>query len=186
MLIYLHGFKSSPGSLKARQLGEHAGRLKIPFACPALPIGADDAMAQVNALIATSPTSPTLVGSSLGGFYATVLAERHGLRAALINPLVPARVNLDTMVGPHQNYHSGESFTFTSDHVAQLRKLDMPAITRPERYWLLVETGDEVLDYRHALERYAAVRQTIVPGGNHSFTCWTDYLDDIVRFAANR
>ena len=79
--------------------------------------------------------------------------------------------------------YTGEPFDFTLDLVEQLKAIEPAAITRPERYWLMVETGDEVLDYRHAVARYAGARQTVLPGGDHSFTRWDDYLDPILSFA---
>ena len=174
---------SSPGSLKARQLGEHAGRLNISFACPALPIGADDAMAQIETLIATSPTSPTLVGSSLGGFYATWLAQRHGLKAVLVNPCVACHDKLAAYVGQIQkNWHSGEEYRFAAEHAAELDGLRVSVITRPERYLLLAETGDEVLDYREAVAYYAGARQEVLAGGDHGFTRFAEFLPSILAF----
>jgi len=184
MLIYLHGFKSSPGSQKARQLGDYARTRNIPFACPALPVSPAAAIAVVDRLIADSPEPPTLVGSSMGGFFATWLAERHGLRAVLVNPLVIGGQNLEIAVGTHRNYHTGEVFEFTAGHVAELRAHAVGGIARPERYWVLLETGDEVLDYRQAVAFYAGARQTVLPGGDHSFTRWSEYLDAIAAFAA--
>ena len=182
-LLYLHGFKSSPLSAKAVQLGAAAQARGIPFQCPALPVSAREAIVQAEALMAAMTGPVTLVGSSLGGYYATWLAERHGCRAVLVNPAVVAHLSLEQYLGPQANYHTGEHFDFTLDHIAQLRALEVPAITRPERYWLLAETGDEVLDYRQAVAKYARAKQTVLAGGDHSFSRWGDYLDAILTFA---
>ncbi|HTH40574.1 MAG TPA: YqiA/YcfP family alpha/beta fold hydrolase [Rhodocyclaceae bacterium] len=182
-LLYLHGFKSSPLSAKAVQLAAAAWTRGIPFQCPALPVSARESIALAEELMAAMPGPVTLVGSSLGGYYATWLAERHGCRAVLVNPAVVAHLSLEQYLGPQANYHTGERFDFTPDHIAQLRALEVPAITRPERYWLLVETGDEVLDYRQAVAKYAGARQTVLTGGDHSFSRWGDYLDAILTFA---
>jgi uncharacterized protein len=188
MIIYLHGFRSAPASLKAQALGRHmqARGLGDKFWCEQLPVSPAAAVALIESAIAANaagPTPPTLVGSSLGGFYATVLAERHGLRAAVVNPAVVAPLSLEPYLGPQSNLYTGETFVFTHGHIDELRALQVPAISQPERYWLLAETGDEVLDYRHAVDYYAGARQTILSGGDHGFSRWTDYLDDVIAFA---
>jgi len=185
MIIYLHGFRSAPASLKAQALARHmqARGLGGKLWCEQLPVSPAAAVALIESAIAASTTPPTLVGSSLGGFYATVLAERHRLRAAVVNPAVVAPLSLEPYLGPQTNLYTGESFVFTHGHIDELRALQVAAISQPERYWLLAETGDEVLDYRHAVDYYAGARQTILAGGDHGFSRWGDYLDDIVAFA---
>jgi len=134
-----------------------------------------------------APASPgdtvALVGSSLGGYYATFLAEKHGLRAVLVNPAVVAHISLEKFIGPQQNLYTGERFDFTRDHIAELRTLEVARLSRPENFWLLVEAGDEVLDYHQAVARYAGARQTVLAGGDHSFTRWADVLDQVIYFA---
>ena len=188
MIVYLHGFCSSPGSGKARRLGQYMAEkgLANQFWCEQLPVSATAAMALVDGVIARCEALPTLVGSSLGGFYATYLAEKHGLKAALINPVVLSSLDPGLFLGPQHNFHSGEAFEFTESHIAELRALEVPAITRPERYWLLAETGDEVLDCRAAVSYYAGARQTVLHGGDHGFTRFEDYLDGLLAFAALR
>ena len=186
MIIYLHGFRSGPQSWKSRSLKARMDALGIgeAFWCEQLPVAAPEAIALAEAQIARCSTPPTLVGSSLGGYYATWLTERHGLRAVLVNPAVVAPLALESFVGMQDNLYTGEHFEFTAQHLDELRALDVAAITRPERYWLLAETGDEVLDYRHAVLKYDGALQTILEGGNHSFSHWNDYLDAVIDFAA--
>lgn len=183
-IVYLHGFCSSPASTKARLLAaalESRG-LGDRLFCPALSHVPREAVAQVEAIIDTQRSRPlTLVGSSLGGYYATWFAERHALRAALINPAVVAPISLDQFVGTQTNLHTGESFEFTAEHIGELRALELPRIT-PERYLLLVETGDEVLDYRQAVARYAGCRQIVLDGGDHSFTRFADLLPQLLEY----
>lgn len=185
MIIYLHGFRSGPQSWKSRSLKARMDQLGIgdAFWGEQLPVSAHEAIALAEAQIARCSTPPTLVGSSLGGYYATCLAERHGLKAVLVNPAVLAPLSLSAYVGTQTHMYTGEGFDFTLDHVEQLRAIEPAAITLPERYWLMVETGDEVLDYRHAVARYAGARQTVLEGGDHSFTQWDKYLDPILQFA---
>ncbi len=184
MLIYLHGFRSSPQSWKARLLGEAMCErgLDDHFRCPALSHDPDAAIAQAEAIIRAAATPVTLAGSSLGGFYATWLAEKHGLPAVLINPAVVAPLSLEQYVGPQTSFHGGETFEFTHAHIAALRRLEAPRIT-PSRYLLLVEEGDEVLDCRIAVERYAGSRQIVLPGGDHSFTRFPDFIPQIIEFS---
>jgi uncharacterized protein len=125
----------------------------------------------------------TLVGSSLGGFYATVLAERLGCRAALLNPAVHPHRHFARFLGPQKNLYTGEEFVLTQEHVEELRAMDPPAITRPERYWLFVETADEVLDYREAVAFYAGALQQVTRGGDHALVSFPEHIPEIVAWA---
>ena len=186
MLMYLHGFNSSPQSFKARLLQERMVALGRAgeFACPALSHRPNAAIAQVEALLAgRDPAGTTLVGSSLGGFYATWLAERYGVRAVLINPAVHPGDSLCAYLGIQKNLYTAEEYELTPEHLAELRALEVDAIT-PERYFLLVETGDELLDYRVAVERYRGCQQRVVPGGDHGCSDFACYVDVILSFAA--
>lgn len=153
------------------------------FWCEQLPAGPRQAIEFVAGVLAKCRTRPALVGSSLGGYYATYLAEKHDLRAVLINPAAFAYQNLVPAVGPQRNLYTGEPFEFTERHLAELAQLEVTRLSRPERFWLMVETGDEVLDYREAVEKYAGARQTVIEGGDHSFRHFADYLDAIIDFA---
>lgn len=183
-ILYLHGFCSSPASWKSRRLAEAmtAAGLGERFACPALSPDPAAAMAAVSAsLEALGGRDITLVGSSLGGHYATWLADVFGLRAVLINPAVVDCLDLSRFAGEHANFHTGERFLFTAEHGEALRR----QVVRPavDRIWLLVETGDEVLDYRAACDYYAGCRQTVLPGGDHSFTRFPEFIPQILEFA---
>lgn len=182
-ILYLHGFRSSPASWKARLLGERmaAAGLAERFFCPALSHEPRLAIAQAEALLAQTDGPTMLVGSSLGGYYATWLAEKHDLRAVLVNPAVVAPLALADYLGTQSNLYSGETFEFTSAHIAQLHSLAVSPIT-PTRYLLLIETGDEVLDYRQATEHYAGCRQIVLDGGDHSFTRFAEFLPQILEF----
>jgi predicted esterase YcpF (UPF0227 family) len=185
MIVYLHGFRSSPASEKARCLAERvaARGLIDQLWCEQLPVGPRQAIECIEAALAQSPTVPTLVGSSLGGYYATYLAEKHNLRAVLINPAVVAHLSLAEYVGPQTNLYTGETFDFTREHITELSQLEVPKLAKPERFWLLVESGDELLDYRQAVRRYAGARQTIIEGGDHSFQHFPHLVDAIIDFA---
>lgn len=185
MIVYLHGFNSSPASGKARQLGEHMARIgrQADYYCPMLANSPRAAIAQVEAELARRhPESVTLIGSSLGGFYATHLAERHGWKAVLVNPAVHAHTLLRAALGPQTNWHSGEKWELTEAHLAELAALDVPAISQPERYLLLVQTGDEVLDYRDAIAYYAGATQIVEDGGDHGFAGFERHFQTILDF----
>ena len=199
MILYLHGFTSGPQSVKAQALGARmaARGLAADFVCPQLPASPAEAIALAEQIImqqkgdakvgagntATSEQSAakiTLAGSSLGGFYATWLAEKYNLNAVLVNPAVVARLSLEKFVGPQRWLYTGEPFEFTRQHIHELHALELSRLSQPQRFWLLAEEGDETLDYRAAVAYYAGARQTVLPGGDHSFTRWNDYLDEII------
>ena len=184
MILYLHGFTSGPQSNKAQALGARMRErgLGEKFVCPQLPASPREAIALAEDLIRHHEVI-TVVGSSLGGYYATYLAETFDLKAVLVNPAVVAHLALKDFVGPQRWLYSGETFEFTREYVEELRAIEVPVLSKPERFWLLVETGDETLDYRDAVRRYAGARQTVLVGGDHSFTRWNDVLDPIIEFA---
>ena len=185
-ILYLHGFISSPASKKAVMLGDYlrSQAPDIEYLVPALHHRPAQAISQVQwHCLGKNPADLQIVGSSLGGFYATVAAEKTGCRAVVINPAVHPQNHFGRYLGPQRNLYTGEHFDLTREHVAELASLDPAAITRPERYWLLVETADEVLDYREAVAYYAGAFQTVVQGGDHSLSSFPEFVPDIVAWA---
>ena len=180
-IVYLHGFNSSPQSHKARLLERYMAErgLADRYACPALPPRASDALARVEPLL---QAGTCLVGSSLGGFYATWLGEKRDLKAVLINPAIDPHLGLRAYLGSQQNLYTGERYELTEEHLREWQSIYAPRIT-PSRYLLLVETGDEVLDYRKALARYAGCEQVVVQGGDHTLRSFPQHLARILRFA---
>lgn len=184
-MIYLHGFNSSPASTKARVLGRYLEGLGFGerYACPALPPLAEAALGEVEALMRRDPGAKyCFVGSSLGGFYATHLAEKHDARAVLLNPAIEPHVGLRAFLGPQENLYTRERYELTERHLEQWARLYVPRIT-PSRYLLIVETGDEVLDYRAAVARYEGAEQIVVEGGDHTVRSFEEHLPTIARFA---
>ena len=123
-----------------------------------------------------------LVGSSLGGYYATWFVEKHGCRAVLINPAITPHVGLEAYLGPQKNLHTGEPYELTRMHLAGWRRLLVDRVD-PEKYLLLLETGDEVLDWREAARKYEGARASIRDGGDHSLQGFPDHLERILAFA---
>jgi predicted esterase YcpF (UPF0227 family) len=185
MILYLHGFRSSPRSFKARVMQERmtaAGRAG-DLICPQLPASPKAAM-ELALLLAErhAPHNLSIVGSSLGGFYATWLAERLGVPAVLLNPSVDPLKNLSTQVGVTTNWHSDEAFEFRPEYIDELAELKIARITRPERYFLIAATGDEVLDYRDMVAHYAGARQHVIEGSDHAISEFPQYVDEVLAF----
>jgi predicted esterase YcpF (UPF0227 family) len=184
MILYIHGFNSSSHSTKTQQLRAwlaERGRA-AEWGCPDLPHQPAAAMAALSRLIEQADGPVRLVGSSLGGFYATVLAARYDLRAALINPAVHPQLLLRDALGEQKNHYTGEVYTFSPSHLNALAALDEPGPARPENLLVLLETGDEVLDWRQARDYYRDSHQIILRGGDHSFTRFTALLPFIIGF----
>lgn len=185
MILYIHGFNSSSRSGKAQQLRSWlaARGREEEYRCPDLSPRPQEAIRQLADLVAGQDARGIkLVGSSLGGVYATWLVEKLDVKAALINPAVHANVLLKAALGPQRNYASGEEYIFTPDHLRELDELDLSAPRRLANYLLLVEEGDEVLDYRQAVTYYAGCRQIVHPGGNHGYSRFLDDLPAILSF----
>jgi predicted esterase YcpF (UPF0227 family) len=183
MVIYIHGFNSSALSHKAGLVRERMAELgrAAEFICPELPDRPAEAIALLSRLVTEQPTMPSLIGSSLGGFYATALAERYGVRAVLVNPAVRPYELLAQAIGPQRNLYTGAQYDLTPAHLEELRALEVPATT-PSRYLLITRTGDEVLDYRDAVECYRGCEQIVEPGGDHGFGDFGRYVDRALAF----
>jgi len=183
-LLYLHGFRSSPRSFKARVVQQRmeAAGLAASLICPQLPASPQAAMALVLTLVERYAGNLSIIGSSLGGFYATWLAERFGCRAALINPAVDPLKDLDKHVGVTTAWHTGEPFEFKREYIDELAALKVARITRPERYFLLAATGDEVLDYRDMVAHYTGAHQHVIQGSDHAVSEFEQYVDEVLAF----
>jgi predicted esterase YcpF (UPF0227 family) len=182
-IVYLHGFNSSPQSFKARLVAEAlaARGHTADYACPALPPQPAAAIALAEATIKKLGAT-ALIGSSLGGYYATYVAERLGLTAVLVNPAVRPYELLADHLGPQKNFHTGAAYELTQADVDALRALDVASITRPERYFLMVTTGDEVLNYRQAVAKYRGSPQLVIEGGDHAFRDFGAHLPAVFDF----
>ena len=189
MILYLHGFRSSPLSMKSRLLAaqmQALGRSR-EWQCPQLPASPKLAIELALSLVKHVPAHEltnelTIIGSSLGGYYATWLAERLGCRAVLLNPAIVPLLDLEQHVGVTTAFHSDERFEFKRDYIEELRAFAVPAISQPERYFLIAATGDEVLDYRDMVAHYAGARQTIIDGSDHGISEFADYLAPVLQF----
>lgn len=186
LVIYLHGFRSSPASHKAQILGQRMAALHAgdAYRCPQLPASPNEAIRLIESVLAPyAPDRVTLVGSSLGGYYATWLAEKHGCRAVLLNPMTRLMPEFEQFVGVTTAFHSDEPFEFKREYVDHLRAMAVTTITRPERYFLIAAQGDELLNWRDMVAHYPGARQIVLEGGDHSLPAFDQYLDDVLAFA---
>jgi uncharacterized protein len=187
VIVYLHGFRSSPQSFKARLLAARLAELGRggEWLCPTLPVSPQEAIELAEREIAAQlkpGERVTLIGSSLGGYFATHLAEKHGWRAALLNPAVVPDRDLSKYLGEQPLWHGGGSIVVLPRHLDELRALAVATVTQPARYYLIAATGDEVLDYREMLAHYPGVPTHLIEGSDHGISEFADYVDEVIRF----
>lgn len=189
-LLYLHGFRSSPASFKARRMADWMGvhRPDLHWWCPQLPPSPAAAWALISQGIADWPRAPgqqgmAVIGSSLGGFYATAVAEATGCPAVLLNPAVNPARDLAGQIGEQTQFHApDESFQFRAEYIAELQALTVATITRPERYAAVIAQGDEVLNWREMTARYPGATVKLLPGSDHGISDFDEHLPFVVDF----
>ena len=185
-LLYLHGFRSSPQSAKARLMAQHMATKHpdIHWWCPQLPPSPREAMDLLLAGVIDWPrASMAVVGSSLGGFYATYVAEQMGCRAALLNPAVDPARDLAKYIGEQSSWHDAdERFFFKPEFVQELRDLTLTGLSQPDRYFALIAKGDEVLDWREMTGRYAGAPIELLEGGDHAISDFEAHLPSVLSF----
>jgi predicted esterase YcpF (UPF0227 family) len=184
-LLYLHGFRSSPQSFKARRMHAwvQAHRPEATWWCPQLPPSPQVAMQQVAQGIADWPrNSMAVIGSSLGGFYATVVAERTGCRAVVLNPAVDPARDLARYIGEQTTWQNPqERFFFRPEFVDELRALTPAAVTQPQRYAAVIAKGDEVLDWREMHARYAGAHIRLLEASDHALSDFDAHLPFVLQ-----
>lgn len=185
-LLYLHGFRSSPLSFKAQAMAAavREGHPAVNWWCPQLPPSPRAAMELLHDGTRDWPREAmAVVGSSLGGFYATCVAEDTGCRAVLLNPAVHPARDLGRYIGEQTAWHDpSEHFYFAPEFVDELRALERGPVTRPDRYFAVIAKGDEVLDWREMTGRYPGVRTKLLEGGDHALSDFHAHLDEVLAF----
>jgi predicted esterase YcpF (UPF0227 family) len=185
-VMYLHGFRSSPQSTKARQVAAimAAQFPHITWWCPQLPASPKAAAALIAEGTVHWPADRmAVIGSSLGGFYATWLAALRGCKAALLNPAIDPARDLAKYIGEQTAWHDpAERFYFAPEFVDELRALEVGPWSHPERTWALIAKGDEVLDWREMTARYCGSHQVIMEGGDHAISNFDQYLPQLLEF----
>ena len=184
VIVYLHGFRSSPRSRKAQMLREYLQRrgLADRYVCPALPASPRTASQLALYAAQAKPSDHVaLIGSSLGGYYATWVAEKLGCRAVLLNPAIDPARDLQAHVGRQPVFFSDDEIDFRPEYIDELRALDT-CVTKPERYFLIAATGDTVIDYRMMVAKYQGARQIVIKGGDHELSDFAQYVDEVLSF----
>lgn len=185
-LLYLHGFRSSPQSTKARMVAArvHARHPGVTWWCPQLPPSPRDALTLVTEGVATWPrASMAVIGSSLGGYYATWLARQTGCRAVLLNPAVDPARDLAAHIGEQTHWHDPqERFFFKPEFVAELRAFNAGPLPHPERLFAIIAKGDELLDWREMRARYAGSRVKLLEGSDHALIDFDEHMDEVFSF----
>lgn len=184
-LLYLHGFRSSPQSTKARQMAGWVARHRpeVTWACPQLPPSPAAAMDLIRQLTTHwPPAGRAVIGSSLGGFYAGVLGEELGCRTVVINPAVDPARDLAAMIGSTTTWHSGEAFEFRAEYVDELRRMTPLRLRGQQRTLAMIAKGDEVLDWREMVARHRGSKMVLLEGGDHAFSDFEDHLAAIAEF----
>ena len=184
-LLYLHGFRSSPQSAKARRMAAwtQAHRPDVHWWCPQLPPSPREAVAMLAGGMADWPAVSTgVIGSSLGGFYATAMAERTGCRAVLLNPAINPARDLTRYIGEITAWHSDERYFFRAEFIAELHALSPKVLMHLDRYFAVIAKGDEVLSWVEMSERYRGCRIKLLEGSDHALSDFDDHLDEVVAF----
>jgi predicted esterase YcpF (UPF0227 family) len=184
VILYIHGFRSSSQSVKAQETRRWLtaqGRAQ-EWVCPDLPPYPLAAMQILDNLVQAAQEPPKLIGSSLGGFYATVLVARYGLKAVVVNPAVHPALILRPALGLITSFYGNEQYLFTEQHLQELQSLDLPAPLHPNNILFMQERGDEVLDWQTGLAYYRDCHQLVFAGGDHGFTRYRAVLDLIDHF----
>jgi uncharacterized protein len=183
-LLYLHGFRSSPQSAKARMMAAwvHAHRPDVRWWCPQLPSPRAAMQIVLDELAAWPGPTSGVVGSSLGGYYATAVAERSGCRAVLLNPAIDPARDLAKYIGQTSAWHSDERFDFRAEYIDELRAIDGGALTRLERYFAVIAKGDEVLSWVEMSERYRGCRIKLLEGSDHALSDFAEHLGAVTGF----
>lgn len=185
MILYIHGFNSSPKSVKAIQtvqyLNQHFPQTDILV--PQVPSSVVSAVKMLDDIIVKNQlVIKGVVGSSLGGYLASYFVEKYSVKSVVVNPAVRPYELLADYLGSQTNPYTGEQFELSEQHMIELKCVDTPNIARHDHYWLLQQTGDEVLDFRQAVAKYANCKQTVEQGGDHSFQGYQRFLPEIARF----
>jgi uncharacterized protein len=184
-LLYLHGFRSSPQSAKARLMAQQvaAHHPDWVWLCPQLPPSPREAMHRVAQAIKDWPAhSMAVVGSSLGGFYATWIAEQRACRAVLLNPAVNPARDLEKYIGEQTQFHAPEEhFYFKAEYVQELRDLQCGELNQPQNYLAIIAKGDEVLDWREMHARYQSAKVLLLEGGDHAISNFEEHLPAVME-----
>jgi len=192
LIVYLHGFRSSPRSSKAVMTGEAIKKLStidhpIEWYCPQLVASPKASIDMVMQHIDASKHDRLIVmGSSLGGYYANYLAEKYACKAVVLNPAVRAPRELASHVGMLTEYDTNQPYDFRPEFISELKNLQVESISNPSRYFLIAAKGDELLDWREMSQFYEGAKQLILEGSDHGIADYADHLPRVLEFISSR
>ncbi len=183
-LLYLHGFNSSPDSTKAKIFQSFVKKKKSKsLLVPDLPISPRESILLLEEIIKDHKKEVSLIGSSLGGFYAAYLAEKYKLKSVLINPVVsPHLKNMKDLIGEHENYNTGEKYFFSKSNFKELFDYKIRRFSIPLDQLFLLQLGDEVLDQKKTLKHNKDSFSLVEDEGSHKFENFEKYLPLIYDF----
>jgi uncharacterized protein len=191
-LLYLHGFRSSPQSAKAMTMYWHVlaynasvpPKRRIQWHCPQLPPSPKQAMAKIMRWVYSGDSTVPLavIGSSLGGYYAALVAQATGCRCVLLNPAVYPGRDLKAFIGRVSNWHDEGGYQFTQQHVDELQALETTAFSYPQRAMAIISKGDEVLDWREMTARYPAAHMRLLKRSDHAISEFDNYASEVLQF----
>ena len=190
LIVYLHGFRSSPRSSKAVITGEaiqkmSTGKNVYEWYCPQLLASPKASIEMIESHIKNSKYDRLVViGSSLGGYYANYLAEKYGCKAVVLNPAVRAPRELAPHVGMLTSYDTNEPYDFRPEYIDELRGFQVEVISNPARYFLMAAKGDELLDWREMVDFYRGSTQLVLEGSDHGIGEYSDYLPEVLKFVS--
>ena len=188
LVVYLHGFRSSPNSTKAVMTGEAVRALSsaghfYEWYCPQLLASPKASLEMVTKHINQAKFDRiVIIGSSLGGFYTNYLAKKYQCKGITLNPAVYAARELEPHVGMMTAYDSEEPFDFKAEYIDELRALQVDPITDPKRYFLIAAKGDELLDWKEMAAFYPGAKQLILEGGDHGISDYANHLPAVIDF----
>ena len=188
LVVYLHGFRSSPNSTKAVMTGEAVRALSsadhsYEWYCPQLLASPKASLEMVTKHIVQAKFDRiVIIGSSLGGFYTNYLAEKYQCKGIALNPAVYAARELEPHVGMMTAYDSEEPFDFKAEYIDELRALQVDPVTDPERYFLIAAKGDELLDWKEMAAFYPGAKQLILEGSDHGISDYANHLPAVIDF----
>ena len=183
-ILYFHGFASSSDSDKARIIKSYISKVskKINMITPDLSNNFKEANNQINKLIDENKKDYVFMGSSLGGYYANFFGSINNSKVILINPAIPPLKGFEEYLGENQNYSTGEKFIVTKEDIKFLRSLEIKELNNQKNILVLLESGDEVLNFIETVKYFQGSNIDITFGGNHSYESVDTKLEKIVKF----
>ena len=183
-ILYFHGFASSSNSNKAKVLKKYISKnyKNAEIIIPDLDNNFKMAVSQIHKLIKSAKHPIVFIGSSLGGYYASYFSTKLKTKSVLINPAIPPLRDFEMYLGENENYSTGEKFIITPEDIRYIRKISYKKYANAENTYVLLESDDEVLNYKETAKYFSGSYLDIIYGGSHSYESLDEKLKKIVDF----